>query len=479
MSTVVQTYEQAIEYLYGRINYERVRADRVSAGDFKLDRVRRLLELIGNPQDRLPAVHIAGTKGKGSTAVMIAAMLSAADHRTGLFTSPHLFAFEERMTVDGVSPGREEVVDLVNRLAGPVARMDCTAGRMSPTFFEITTAMAWLYFLQREAELAVLEVGLGGRLDATNVCHPQAAVITSISRDHTALLGGTTAQIAREKAGIVKRGVPIVSGVTDDEPRRVIEAACAEHGSPLFQFGREIRYRPSVSSRVGDVHPSSAAGIAPPSTVIDVETPTRGWPEIPVPLLGEHQSANAALAVAVIDLLCGRGYRVPEQAVRRGLAGMKWPIRIEVVGWRPTVVVDAAHNCASVAALIKTLNTTFHPRRRILVFGTSRDKDVSGMLRQLLPEFDAAILTKYLNNPRAVPVENLRRRVQTLSEFPVHSAPDPPTAWKLARHLATEDDLICVTGSFFLAAEMRELTADAFQQPEPRLTAPTQPPTPR
>src|SRR5580704_7459151 len=212
MSRFVHTYEQAIEFLFGRINNERVTGIAFSSDDQKLVRMRRLLEQIGNPHEGLKVIHIAGTKGKGSTSVMAAAILTAAGQKTGLFTSPHLSAFEERMVVDGKPPSPRHFVDLVNRLIEPIERMDRTPAGPGPTYFELATALAWLYFRDCRADLAVLEVGLGGRLDATHLCDPHVCVITNISRDHTNVLGHSTADIAREKAGIVKASIPVISG---------------------------------------------------------------------------------------------------------------------------------------------------------------------------------------------------------------------------------------------------------------------------
>ena len=222
----VQTYEQAIGFLFDRTNFERTPA--FSKQDFKLDRMRRLLELLDNPQSRLPCIHIAGTKGKGSTAIMLAEMLSAAGHRVGLYTSPHVEAFEERMQVAGQRPTPDQIVDLVRRVQVAVRQCESDPQPFNPTFFEVTTALAWLFFETQQTEIVVLEVGLGGRLDSTNVCSPLTCVLTTISRDHTQMLGSTLSQIAAEKAGIVKPRVPVISGVIGDEAQAVIEETCSQ-----------------------------------------------------------------------------------------------------------------------------------------------------------------------------------------------------------------------------------------------------------
>jgi dihydrofolate synthase/folylpolyglutamate synthase len=453
MRRFFRTYEQAIDFLFGRINYERVAGVAYCADDGKLERMRRLLALLDHPDERLPVVHIAGTKGKGSTSVMAAGILSAAGYRTGLFTSPHVAAFEERMVVDGQQPIPDHFVDLVNRLVGPVARMDAGSAGGGPTYFELATALAWLYFLDQKAEIAVLEVGLGGRLDATNICRPMVGVITNISRDHTNVLGGSVAQIAAEKAGIVKPGIPLISGVASGPAGDVVQQVCRRQDSPLFRLGSEIEWRPSQNGE----HASKRTGFADGHAKIDVETPWGCADNVPVSLLGTHQGANAALAVAAARLLTTRSLEIPLRAIYDGMAAVRWPARIEVVATSPIVVVDAAHNWASTQALVDTLDDHFPDRRRILVFAGTKDKDVSGLLRLLVPRFDTVILTQYHTNPRAVPAEELLALVQATSLRSCHLAPDSAAAWKMARRLAAPDDLVCVTGSFFIATEVRTM----------------------
>ncbi|HUE17932.1 MAG TPA: folylpolyglutamate synthase/dihydrofolate synthase family protein [Planctomycetaceae bacterium] len=452
MSRFFRTYDQAIEFIFGRINYERVAGVAYSADDGKLERMRRLLSLLDRPDERLPVVHIAGTKGKGSTSVMIAEILSAAGYRTGLFTSPHVAAFEERMVVDGESPAPEQVVELVNRLVEPVERMDRSPQGGGPTYFELATALAWLYFLDRGAEVAVLEVGLGGRLDATNVCRPLVGVITNISRDHTNVLGSSLAQIAAEKAGIVKPGIPLISGVAAGPADDVVERVCRREASPLHRLGRDIEWRSTDDSPLGA---AAKASVSERRIAIDVQTPWGQWTRVPVPLRGLHQASNAALAVATAGLLAARNLRIASRAIYDGMSAVRWPARIEVIAESPLVVVDAAHNWASTEALARTLESQFSARRRILVFAATKDKDVGGLLRLLLPRFDTVILTQYRTNPRGVAVEELAALAQATSLRTCHVAADAASAWQIARRLAARDDLICITGSFFIATELR------------------------
>ncbi len=456
-----QTYEQAIGFLFERTNFERTPAS--GKQDFKIGRMRRLLELLGNPQDRLPSVHIAGTKGKGSTAIMLAEILAAAGVRTALYTSPHVEAFEERMQVAGQRPTPDQIVELVRLVQVAVQQCESAASPFSPTFFEVTTALAWLFFEQQRAEIVVLEVGLGGRLDSTNVCSPIACVLTTISRDHTQLLGSTLTQIALEKAGIVKPRIPVISGVQGHEAQEVIVEVCRGQQADLWQLGEEFRYEhtPNVDqSSADDRFDFGARSFG----TVTVTTPSMQWLAMPLTLAGEHQAHNAAVALATIDKLRQLGWKISPVAARTGMSRVRWPMRIEVVAQRPTVIVDAGHNWESISALGRTIEESFsqtvvrnRPGRRVLIFAATKDKDVVGMVRQLLPRFDSVILTQYLNNPRAVPVESLHRIVQSVSDSPCHVVATPAEAWQLARRITTPNDLICVTGSFFIAAEMRDL----------------------
>lgn len=456
----MDSYESAIEFLYGRINYERVDSQAYSTSDFKLDRMRVLLSKLGNPQDRIPAVHVAGTKGKGSTCSMIAGVLTAAGKRAGLYISPHISAFEERMTVNGVRPTPAELLNLVNRLLPVVVEMDRLPGQMQPTYFELATAIAWLYFSDRQVDIAVLETGLGGRLDSTNICRPLVCVITNVSRDHTHILGSTIRQIAWEKAGIIKANVPVISGVSQADAIEIVEQLCAERGSPLTLLGRDLL----VSNR--RVLPSQTSGESSSVSYVDVVTPKTRFEGLPIVLRGSHQGTNTALAVAALDQLRQQGIEINDVALRRGLESVAWPGRVEVVSHRPTVVIDAAHNWESARALVATLNADFQPHRKTLIFAATRDKDVSGLLRLLVPNFDTIIFTKYRDNPRGVPAAELRSLVHAISNRPVHLVESPIQAWKFAKQLAGSNDLIAITGSFFLVAELRDIViAEAGQRP--------------
>lgn len=450
---MTDSYQAALEFLYGRIDYERATAMPYGSRELKLDRMRELLRRLDDPQNRLPIVHVAGTKGKGSTSAMIAAVLTAAGYSTGLYTSPHLDRLEERFRIDGRLCGADELAELTDRLRPVVAEMDREAhaiGESGPTYFELTTALGLLHFVARRVDAAVVEVGMGGRLDSTNVCLPRVTVITSISFDHTKQLGNTLQAIAREKAGIVKPDIPLVSGVTSEEPRREIEQICRQQSAPLIQLGRDFDF--SYHAPFG-----LETTVACPS--IDFVSHTQGGERfqraVQLGLLGEHQGANAAVALAAVDQLRSQGWSISEAAARRGLAEVAWPARIEVVARRPTVILDAAHNVASIAALVKTLDESFSCRDRLLVFATTQEKQVAQMLRLLLPRFNRVIFTRYQNNPRGVPPEELAALALKTTGAAADVCLDPAAAWQRVQELAAESDLVCVTGSFFIAAEMR------------------------
>lgn len=467
-------YDDALAYLYGRINYERLGHAGRSRWRLKLDRMRRLLGRLGDPHVGLPIVHVAGTKGKGSTATMVAAALSEAGYATGLYTSPHLECLQQRMQINGLACSAEELVSLVDTVRPAASEMDRLADgdpAGQPTFFEITTAMALLHFKLRRVQAAVLEVGLGGRLDSTNVCRPLVSVITSISFDHTQQLGKTLRAIAGEKAGIIKPGVPVVSGVLQDEPRQVVAETAHRRQSPLRQLDEhfEAHYlgpvavedetsRASATIR-GRMHYARRDGGSPSlSHKFGGELA-----DLRLGLWGRHQAANAALAVESLLLLREQGWSISETALRRGLAAARCPARVEVVSQRPRIVLDVAHNVASVAALIETLEEYLPATRRTLIFATSKDKDARGMLQLLAPRFDRILLTRYRNNARCASLADLQAVLEEVVQqrnlpprcVTLHD--DPHEAVDSAIGEADDQRLLCVTGSFFLAAELRSV----------------------
>ncbi len=436
------THAEALAFWYGRVNFE-VRA--AAPADLKLERMRALLARLGDPHRRYRVVHVTGTKGKGSTAAMAAAVLRAAGHRVGLFTSPHLERVEERVQVDGVPVGGDELATCLADIAAAVREMD-REPHPPASFFEIGTALGFLHFARRRVNVAVVEVGLGGRFDSTNVCEPAVCVVTSVGLDHTAQLGDTLAAIAYQKAGVLKRRVPAVSGVTEPGPAAVIEAVAGDIGAPLWRLGREVTF---------DYQPVNASGRSPRG-VARITTPRGTRHALELNLLGRHQAGNAALAVAAVERLAAP---VSDAAFRAGLRAVDWPARVELVRTAPAVVLDTAHNLPSVAALLDTLAESVPVAgRRAVVFACSADKPFPDMLARLAGFFHHLHLTQYGNNPRSVPPEQLAAalaRVAPGTPFTAH--PTAAAAWAAARAAAGPDDLVCVTGSVFLAGELQPL----------------------
>ncbi|NQV28420.1 MAG: bifunctional folylpolyglutamate synthase/dihydrofolate synthase [Rhodopirellula sp.] len=429
----ITSRDEAIDWLYSRVDFERV-SPSLTASDFKLERMRNLLDHLGNPQEKVPVVHIAGTKGKGSTAAMITSILRASGFSVGLFTSPHIERFEERIQVSGEEISEDILVRLTGQLATVAPKIDAAGQGLSPTFFELTTALAWLWFVERQVDIAVLEVGLGGRLDSTNICNPEVSVITTISRDHTHILGTRLSEIATEKAGIIKSGIPVVTGVANAEALAAISRVADEQQAPLTMVADEEASNLSNSS--------DSSG------------------EAPLMYRSRHQQQNAAVALAAVNELRKRGWKISQAAVEQDLLACISQVRIERLSENPTVIIDAAHNWISAGALVETIQNLSVVGKRVLIFGTSLDKDISGLCRRLFPHFDTVILTRYVTNQRGIPLEELKSIAEQISGRPVHTKKDPANAWQAALQVCPEDGLICVAGSFFLAAEIRRIVRD-------------------
>jgi dihydrofolate synthase / folylpolyglutamate synthase len=428
------TYGDALGYLYSFTDYEKRGFAAYAPEFYNLDRMRRFLALLGDPQDAFAALHIAGTKGKGSTAALAESILRAAGLKTGLYTSPHLHTFRERMQACGELIPEEDVVRLVETTRPLVAQV------ADITTFEIMTGLAFTWFAEQGVGWAVLEVGLGGRLDATNVVLPRAAVITSISLDHVAVLGDTLARIAAEKAGIVKAGIPVVSAPQPDEAWRVIEEVCREKGAPLSLLGRDWTWQPGAYDLQGQhLSVRHEAGAAPPLE--------DAW----IPLLGEHQLVNAATAVAAA---WEAGLRLAPDGVRRGLAAVRWPARLEILSREPLIVADSAHNGDSAQKLVEALERHCTYRHLIVVLGGSADHATPELFRALLPVAQRAIATRSRHARAAAPAW-FRERAGEMG-FQMESSESIPEALEMALGMAGVEDLICCTGSVFVAAEARE-----------------------
>lgn len=439
-------------WLEGRTNFERVPPAGRSAATFGLARMRRLLAAVGNPHRQLRVVHVAGTKGKGSTVAMLAAVLQEAGHRVGRYMSPHVHTLEERIAVNGQPIPSADLVAAFTRVMPVVADMDRRAARRGgrgPTWFEVMTAAAFLHFAQSRVDIAVLETGLGGRLDATNVVQPLVSIITSISLDHMAVLGPTIGRIATEKAGIIKRGRPVISTATHPAARRVIAATAARRRAPLWQLGREIRA--SYEQPVGD---PLGGGIVEVVVAAQGRTAPVATGRYQIGMPGRHQADNAAAVIAATLRLQEAGVRVSARALARGLASVTLPARIERLATAPLVIVDAAHNVASMRSLLDTVGPTLAAApRRVLVFAASGDKQIETMLALAAGHVDEVILTRYVSNRRAASLQRLVAAAAAAG-LPATAIEPPAEAVRVARRRATRRGAVLVAGSFFLAAEV-------------------------
>ena len=419
------TYPATVQFLYG------LQQHGIKLG---LDTILALLGRVGDPHRRYPVLHIGGTNGKGSTAAMAASILQASGRRVGLYTSPHLIDFRERIRVNGGMIPESRVIDGVELLR--------TASRpdLAPTFFEFTTALAFHYFAECQVDVVVLEVGLGGRFDATNVVEPLAAAITTIGLDHEAYLGATIEAIAMEKAGIIKPGVPVVLGRIGEPACRVIEDRAAMVGATVFRLERDFR-----------CEGASPADCRYTGLSLRAE-------HLTCPLQGRFQIDNLACSLALIELAHEKGVTVSETAVRAGLQQVVWEGRLEIVGQKPTVMVDGAHNPAAAAVLAEYLAEwrRVRPAARVsLVVGMMRDKHPRAFLAPLLPLIDTLILTQ-ADLPRAATGAELRLLLEDDAPF-AQVAPTPSDALAMAKHSAAASDLICVTGSLMLVGEIKAL----------------------
>ncbi|MGA2775563.1 MAG: folylpolyglutamate synthase/dihydrofolate synthase family protein [Candidatus Omnitrophota bacterium] len=417
-------YSQAVRYLESRVNYEKI-SNRPYKGSLKLKRIKDFLKTINSPQDSLKCIHVAGSKGKGSTCIFIASILREAGYKVGLYTSPHLTDFRERIRIltprpaltglrkknpfEGKIP-KKELLRLVSYLKGRIDSFNKHSKYGPLTFFEIFTILAFLYFKKNNVDFAVLETGLGGRLDATNVIKPLACVITPISYEHTRLLGKTLTKIAKEKSGIIKRDSVVISAPQEEAPRKVIRQICREVNAGLYEVKNSTAYR--------------------------------------VNLLGAHQLINAAVAQEAIEAL-NLGLSV--DYVKKGLKNAVWPGRCEIVGRSPYIVLDGAQNKASAKAIKKAIKDNFNYKKLILVLGISNDKDIKGICKELSSLADKIVLTK-AGSIRATAPGILARQFKNKEKYLTASVKE---AGVLAKSLAKREDLILVTGSLFVVGEFR------------------------
>ena len=431
-------YQQAEDYIFSYTDYEKMPMPHDPAF-YDLRRVEELLTRLGNPHLAARSVHIAGTKGKGSVAAMVASALSVSGYTTGLYTSPHLHTWRERMRVDGELISEEEFVALVGRLKPEVEAVNRKATYGQLTTFELLTALGFAFFKLKEAEFQVLEVGMGGTFDATNVITPEVCIITSISLDHTEVLGNSLPEVAGEKAGIIKSGSIVVTSPQPDEVARVIEEACLNRGAELVRVGSDVTWQ----SLDFDSNRQS----------LQVKGRLKSY-KLSIPLLGQYQLENAAVAVAALEVLAERGFKISKDSIVDGLAKVSWPGRLQILSRQPLLVVDGAHNPASAQKLKQSLGQYFDFDRSILVIGVSCDKDIAGIVSELAPLFNKVVVTRS-RHPRAM------APLLIVAEFARHGtevevAEDVSTALTLALGMAKARDLVCVAGSLFVVGEAIE-----------------------
>ena len=454
------TYQEALDYLYSFLDTERVLPRRPA--ELNLPRTGALLAALGQPQRAFPSVVIAGTKGKGSTAALLEAIVRASGLRTGLWTSPHLHSYRERIQVDRRMITQEELIRAVEAIQPTIAAFD-TEHYGQPSVFELGFVIALRYFAAQRVDLAILEVGLGGRYDSANVVTPLLSVISSISYDHMHILGDTLRQIASEKAGIFKPGVPAITVAQSPEAMDEIARVAAAVGAPLWvaaESGVEIRdWRLEIGTQQSPISNLQSPTVFNPFKRYQGPTETV--------LRGVFQRENARLATGAALLLLDQGLPVSDEAIGVGLAAAQWPGRLEIVPGDPPIVLDGAHNGDSAHKLVQSLGEAFPDRRLVLVLGTSQDKDITRILAELAPAAGALVLTRS-QHPRAwIDLEELAARAEPLlrnARTPIVIAPEVPQAIERAHKLAGPGDLICVTGSLFVVAAAREALGLAVEK---------------
>jgi len=441
----MRTYTQASRALEALPNMETQRPGKSISEHLKLDRMRAIMSALGNPHNGQTFVHIAGSKGKGSTAEMLAASLAGCGYAVGVYTSPHLVDVRERIRIASAPIDELDFTTHFNAVIAAAGQVEAEFG--SATYFEVMTAMAFVYFAEQAVDLAVIEVGLGGRLDATNIITPAITCITQIQLEHTQILGSTLAKVAREKAGIFKPGVPAITVPQSDEVTEVLRSVAEEVGASLAVLGVDIGFnrRFEADANLG------------PHMRVGLMTERGDYEHIAVPLPGEHQAHNCGLALAALDRLRVLGFDTPEVRVAEGLAQTLSMGRAEVVWEQPKTIVDGAHTKDSIGALVRAIGAHIKYDSMVVVFGCSVDKDIDAMLEEISRGADKIIFTKAADNPRAADPEMLRSRYTSLTGKMSQVEPCVKEAINIAARAVGKGDLICVTGSFYIAGEAKKL----------------------
>ncbi|KAA0223203.1 MAG: bifunctional folylpolyglutamate synthase/dihydrofolate synthase [Planctomycetota bacterium] len=436
----IKTYRNALAYLDTLTNHELSSRSAYNQQSFNLARMQRLLAALGNPHRAFPSAHVAGTKGKGSTCAMLGAMLKGCGFTVGSYSSPHILDVRERIQIGDELISQSDFTRMIAAVSKAAAKPKVG----DPTYFEVLTAAAFLYFKEAGVDIAVIEVGLGGRLDSTNVIKPEVVGITSISHDHQQLLGTTLAQIAEEKAGTFKPKVPVVSAPQRPEVKETLRRVAAEVGAPLRFTGDEIEfsYRFEATRGIGR------------HTRLCLTTPVSRFEHLHVPLLGEHQAINCGLALGMLDTLKQRGFKIDDQQAMDGLASVRIPGRMEIIREHPRVLVDVAHNAASVDALMRAIGQNVLSDSMVVIFGCRRDKDIPGMIRAIQLGADKIIFTR-TQSPRSADPADLAAEYTEQSGRNAQVTQSLDDAMHIALSAAGREDLICIAGSFVLVAEAK------------------------
>lgn len=458
MNLLEETYQKNLDYLYSFIDYSLTRNLQYSPETFNLKNMFALVELIGNPQKKYPIIHVAGTKGKGSTAAMIVSILMAADYRTGFYLSPHLIDFAERIQVNNQPIPHGAFNQLIDDIKPHVEKI----GRS--TTFEITTALAFLAFARQKVDAAVVEVGLGGRVDSTNVVDPVLSVITSLSMDHMNVLGDSLEKIAAEKSGIIKPGIPLISAAQQPNALEVLEETAQKKGSALTIVGRDIFPRLVKHSLEGQWFEVQFPGEKLNNHGSNAELTgnlQNSAQDFYIPLLGRHQVDNASTAIAAAMQLRQSGFDISDTAIQTGLSSVIWPCRLEILQKDPLLVVDSAHNRDSAKKLRQALEDYFPGKSVTMIFGASEDKDISGMFAELLPICSKLILTRS-THPRAADLDTL---IKSARSYPcaVITADTVEIALEFSLKPGDSDSVVLAAGSLFVAAAVKSAWETHFQ----------------
>lgn len=446
----IRTYKSALNFLNSQVDYEKTSRIGYNTTNYNLARMGRILSALGNPHKEFKSIHIGGTKGKGSTAAMVSSMLGNCNLKVGLYTSPHLIDVRERIQINGEMIAEPDMTKLMSKIAQVVKKL----AKDEPTYFEILTAAAFSYFAEQEVDFAVVEVGIGGRLDSTNVLKPEVCAITSISYDHTHQLGETLEKIAEEKAGIFKSGIPAVSAPQTDKVHQVLlEAADRSKTSLRFTGSKDIEFSFRFES-------SRALG---PHNRVSLTTSNTRYEHLPVPMLGDHQAHNCGLALSVMVVLKEQGLEIDDQAAIEGLSNARLPGRMEIIHGDPRIMVDGAHNAASIDALMRAIGQSIPYDSMIVIFGCQADKDVTGMLNHVRLGADKVIFT-HAKSPRAADPHELASEYSERTGKMAQVAETLDEALDIAERAVTREDIICICGSFYLVGHAKNVIEKRYEE---------------